>query len=87
MVTLVSLLVEMKCPEHGLERFKIKIVRRFNVKPDTITPKFRTRPTTGDLSGLLVGRNVSHKQIQSYLHDYFRRKGMMEAILGMRLVI
>jgi len=80
-------MVEMKCPEHGLERFKIKIIRRFNMKPDVIMPKFRTRPTTGDLSGLLVGKNVSNRQIQSYLHDYFRRKGMMEAILRMRLVI
>ena len=84
---MVSLLVEMKCPQHGLERFKIKIVRRFNMKPDIIMPRFRTRPTTGDLSCLLVGKNVSNRQIQIYLQDYFRRRNMIEAILRMRLVV
>lgn len=84
---MVSLLVEMRCPHHGLERFKIKIVRKYNIKSDTITPKFRTRPTTGDLSCLLVGKNVSYWEIRSYLNEYFRRKGMREAILRMKLVV
>lgn len=83
---MASLLVELRCPEHGLERFNIKIVKRFNIKSDTIMPKFRTRPKAGELSRLLVGRNVSDKEIKDYLAHYFREKGLMEAILRMKLV-
>lgn len=86
MPTSVSLWVEMKCPEHGLERFKIKIVRKFNIKSEVIIPKYRRRPTVGDLGCLLVGRSVSDREIKNYLADYFRRKGIMEMILRMRLV-
>jgi len=74
------------CPEHGLERFKIRIVTKFNIKADTITPKFRSRPEAGGLGCLLVGRNVSNKEIEDYLVQYFRQKGWMEAILRMKLI-
>jgi len=76
----------MKCPEHGLERFKIKIITRFNMKPDTIMPKFRSRPTVDDLSCLLVGRSVSYEDIEHYLARYFEEKGLMEKILRMKLL-
>jgi len=76
----------MKCPEHGLERFQIKVVKKFNVKSDTITPKFRSRPSSGDLSYILVGRNVSNKEIENFLTDYFRQKGLWEMVLRMKLV-
>jgi len=76
----------MKCPEHGLERFQIKIVKKFNVKSDTITPKFRNRPTVGDLSCLLVGRGVSNKEIEKYLTSYLRKKGLIETILRMKFI-
>jgi len=77
----------MRCPQHGLERFKIKIVRKFNMKPYKIVPKFRSRPITGDLSCLLVGRSVSNKEIEGYLIEYFRRKGLMEAIVRTQLIV
>jgi len=83
---LTSLWVELKCPEHGLERFQIKIVKKFNVKCDTITPKFRNRPTVGDLSCLLIGRNVSDREIENYLTSYFRKKGLIETILRMKFI-
>jgi len=87
MPALTSIWVEMKCPQHGLERFQIKIVKKFNIKPDIIMPKFRNRPTKGDLSHLLVGRSVTNKQIERYMLGYFREKGLMEAILRIRLII
>ena len=62
------------CPKHGLERFKIKIARKFNMKPDMIVPKFRCRPTLDDLGCLLVGRNVSNKEIERFLAEYFGKK-------------
>lgn len=83
---LATLWVEMMCPEHGLERFKIKIVKKFNIKADSIMPKYRTRPEAGGLGCLLVGRGVSNKEIEAYLIRYFRQKGLMEAILRMKLI-
>lgn len=77
----------MTCPEHGLERFQIRVVKKFNVKQDTIMPKFRNRPTTGDLSSLLVGRGVTNNQVEEYIANYFREKGMMEAILRIKMQI
>lgn len=87
MRTLSSFWVEIRCPQHGLERFKIKIVRKFNMKPYIIVPKFRSRPVPGDLSCLLVGRGVSNKEIESYLVEYFRRKGWMKTILRTQLIV
>lgn len=84
---LPSLWVEYQCPEHGLERFRIKIIRKFNMKPDIIVPKFRSRPKSGDLSCLLVGRNVSNREVKNYLAGYFRQLGLIEAILRMRLKV
>jgi len=77
----------MACPQHGLERFQIKIVKKFNVKPDIIVPKFRNRPTKGDLSHVLVGRSVTNKQIERYLFDYFREQGLLEVIVRIQLII
>lgn len=49
-------------------------------------PKFGAKPKVDDLNCLLVGKNVDNTDIQNYLREYFRRKGMMEAILRMKLV-
>lgn len=82
---LASLLVECRCPEHGLERYRIKIVKRFNMDPDTMLPKYRTRPKPGEIKFLAVGRNVSNHEIERYFIDYFRERGQMP--LRMRLVL
>jgi len=79
-------MIELRCPKHGLERFKIKIIRKFNIKADLIMPRFRSRPETSGLSSLLVGRDVSNMEIEKYLINYFREKGLFEAILKMKLV-
>jgi len=81
-----SLLVEFNCPEHGLERFKIKIVKRFNMDPQTILPRFRTRPRAGDIKFLAVGRNVTNTDIERYFVNYFREKGLWDQVLRMRLI-
>ena len=83
---LASLLVEFKCPEHGLERFRIKIIKRFNMNPDTILPRFRTRPRAGEIKFLAVGRNVSDAEIERYFVNYFREKGLWNQVLHMRLL-
>ena len=83
---MASLLVEFNCPEHGLERFRIKIVKRFNMNPDTILPRFRTRPKAGEIKFLAIGRNVTNTDIERYFTSYFREKGLWDQILRMRLV-
>jgi hypothetical protein len=84
---MVNFWVEMKCKEHGLERFQIRIVKKFNVRSDSITPKFRSRPTVGDLSCLHVGRDVDYARMERFLREYFRQKGLEESILRVRLKV
>lgn len=84
---MASLWVELKCPEHGLERFRIKIVKKFNMGRNTIMPEFRSRRKASGLSRLLVGRDVSDHKIEKYLIDYFRERGLWESILKMKLEI
>lgn len=83
---MASLLVEYNCPEHGLERFRIKIVKRFNMDPDTMLPRFRTRPKAGEIKFLAIGRNVTNTDIEKYFTSYFRERGLWDQVLRMRLV-
>jgi len=62
-----SLWIEAKCNQHGFERFKIKIIKKFNMPSDEISPRFRSRPKPGELSCLLVGRDVSTQEIEKYI--------------------
>jgi hypothetical protein len=80
------LLIECMCPEHGLERFKIKVIKKYNVSPQIIVPKYRTRPKH-ELSGLIVGRNVNHTEVQDYLVRYFRDAGFMDKVLSIRFQV
>lgn len=78
------ILIECYCPEHGLERFKIKIIKKYNVNPKLIMPKFRSRPTH-ELSGLIVGRSVSRSEVLDFLTEYFNQNRMLEKIIAMRM--
>jgi hypothetical protein len=80
-------MVEMKCPEHGLERFKIKIVRRFNINNDEIVPRLRRKTAKSELSLLYVGRNVTYAEAQSYLVDYFRDREMLQQVVRMKRLL
>jgi hypothetical protein len=80
-----GLLVELVCPQHGLERFIIKVTRRFNISPNEMTSKFRTKPKPG-LSGIIIGRNVNEKEAQKLLENYLREKGMWERVVSIKLV-
>lgn len=76
--------VELKCPEHGLERFKIKVIKKYNVHPELIAAKYRTRPKR-EMSGIIVGRNVSHTEIRDFMIQYFRETGMIDKIVALKL--
>ncbi|MGB8779641.1 MAG: hypothetical protein WCD81_03210 [Candidatus Bathyarchaeia archaeon] len=75
--------VEMNCPDHGLERFKIKVIKKYNVKKELIEPKFRMK-LKHELAGVVVGKNVSHLEVRDYLVEYFRAAGMTDRIVSMR---
>jgi hypothetical protein len=75
--------IELHCPEHGLERFKIKIIKKYNINPKLIQPKFRTKPKY-ELSSIIIGRNVRYTDVKDYLINYLKEKGEMERILSIR---
>jgi hypothetical protein len=82
---MASLWVEFNCPEHGKEQYRIKIVKRFNMGPNTMTPKYKTRPKPGEIKYLAVGRNVRNEDIERYFVDYFRERGMWPLSMNLRL--
>jgi len=77
---LVSILMEVKCPQHGFERFRVKIIKRFNIASSRIMPKERSKSKHGEISRLYVGRNVSCNGAKNYLINYFHERGMLEKI-------
>jgi hypothetical protein len=81
------MLIEMSCPRHGLERFKVKIITRYNIASNQIMPKLRTKPIRGEVSSLYVGRNVTYNEVKDYLVDYFRERGTLNEILRMKLLV
>jgi hypothetical protein len=77
-------LIEVRCPEHGLERFRIKVIKRYNLAANIIQAKNRSKQI-GEITCLYVGRNVSQEEVKNYLTNYFREKNMLEAITKIRL--
>lgn len=81
------MLIEMSCQKHGFERYKVKIITRFNIASGQIMPKLRTKPIRGELSSLYVGRNVTYNEVKDYLVDYFRERGTLNEIIRMKLLV
>jgi hypothetical protein len=86
-LTLVSILIEVKCPQHGFERFRVKVITRFNIASNKIMVKERSRPRKGEISRLYIGRNVSYKEAKDYLINHFRERGMLEKIVRMKISV
>lgn len=83
---MTSVLVEFVCPKHGLERFKVKVIKKYNINPNLIMPRFRTKPKR-ELSGIIVGRNVEVSRVTDYLMDYFNSAGLINNVISIRLLI
>ncbi len=77
--------IELRCPEHGLERFNIKVIKKYNVTPELIAPKYRTRPRR-EMSGIIVGRKVSPAEMQDFMIQYFRETGMIDKVVAFKLM-
>jgi len=78
--------IELYCPEHGLERYRIKIIKKYNINPHMIRLKFRTRPRKG-VSGVVIGRKVNYTELRDHLVQYFRETGLMDRVLSIRLQV
>jgi hypothetical protein len=83
---LASILIEMRCPKHGFERFRVKLIKRFNITSDEIIPKLRSKPTSDEVCLLYVGRNVSYDEAKNYLISYYRERGLLEEIVRMTML-
>ena len=84
---MVNIVVEVRCPYHGFERFRVKVVRRFNIASNEIIAKTKSKPRKGEISRLYIGRNVSYDEARSYLVDRFRERGLLEKIVRMRVTV
>ena len=82
---MTSYAVEIFCNKHGFERFRVKIVKRFNMPSNIIMPELSQRPSIGEIKCIYVGRGVSEADVKEYLVNYFREKGILERIVRMQL--
>lgn len=80
---MASFLITVRCPEHGIERFRVKVVKRYNMPSDEVKVKIRSRPNPG-ISCLYVGRHVSNGEAKRYLIAQLQKEGLLESVLRMR---
>jgi hypothetical protein len=78
-------MIEVNCPDHGLERYKVKIIKKYNIRHEEIVPKFRTRPRY-ELSGIVIGRNISYETAKEYLEQYLNRSTGLYSVMSIRLM-
>ena len=83
---MAAIWVEMNCPEHGLERFKIKIIKKYNVNKELIEPRFREKPRH-ELAGYTIGKNVNYEDVREQLKEYYKGEGTFGNLLSMRLQV
>lgn len=81
---MVSLMIEINCPGSGIERYKVKIIKKYNIKHQEITPQFRTRPRY-ELSGIVIGRSISYETAKEYLETYMNRYAGLNSVMSIRL--
>lgn len=82
---MVSLMVELNCPDHGMERYKVKIIKKYNIKHEDILPKFRTRPRY-ELSSIVIGKNISYETAREYLEQYLTQSMGLHSVMSIRLL-
>ena len=78
-------MVEIRNPELELERYKVKIIKKYNIKHEEIFPKFRSRPRY-ELSGIVIGRDISYETAKEYLERYLNQAENLGSIISIRLL-
>ncbi len=79
-----SLMIEARCPESGMERYKIKIIKKYNIRPEEIMPKYRTRPHH-ELSGVVIGKNITFETARDYVLRYLNESAQRNTVMTIRL--
>ena len=78
-------MVELSHPESGVERYKVKIIKKYNIRHEEITPKFRSRPRY-ELSGIVIGRSITYETAKQYVERYLDQSAGMYNITSIRLL-
>lgn len=78
-------MIELNCPDSSVERYKVKIIKKYNINHEQITPKFRTRPRH-ELSGIVIGRNISYETAKEYLERYLNQSAGLYNVMSVRLL-
>jgi len=73
----------MNHPDYGLERYNIKIIKRYNFPKGEIEPKIDTMHDV--LSRLYIGREVDIGRVKNYITDYYREKDLLKHIVEMSI--
>jgi len=80
-----ALLIELNCPYHGFERFQIKVKRKFNMKKNAIKLNFKNKPHK-DIKCILVGRNVTNREIERFIFEFFEKNGLYSQIINWKFI-
>jgi hypothetical protein len=67
--------VEYTCPRHGLERWRIKVSKLWNVGIKEIMPRYGENKSAF-VRNLRVGSGVTRGELEDYLVRYFYDKGL-----------
>jgi len=81
---MANLLVELNSGGQ-LERWKIKVKKRYNIPIDEMMPRFSRK--RGEIQYLIVGRNVSPKEIEQFFQSYLQNRGLLEKVVWMQLMM
>jgi len=83
---MVAIYIELFCPIHRIvEKYKIKVIKRYNIRVNEIRPKFREKPKK-TLSSLVVGRYVTPQEARDYLMNYYEKIGLLSYVRTMRII-
>lgn len=66
--------VEYVCPRHGLERWRIRVSKLWNVGGKEIIPRYGENKS-GFIKTLRVGPGVTDSELEDFLVRYFYDKG------------
>jgi hypothetical protein len=79
-----SFLIESICPNHGMERYRIKIIKKYNIDSEKIALQFRTRPRY-EVRSVVIGRNVGYEKARDYLMQHLGELAIANGFLSIRL--
>jgi hypothetical protein len=67
--------VEYNCPRHGLERWRIKVLKLWNVGMKEIIPRYGENKGAF-MKNLRVGPDVTSRELEDFLVRYFYDRGL-----------